>query len=98
MTTESELDALLAAPLAPVDDNGFSHAIAAKIAARENGVAWFEIGAAVAALAFIAFFIPVVRLTAPFESVAINLAVSLPFVTACAAIALTHATLRLLPD
>jgi hypothetical protein len=98
MTTESELDAMLAAPLEPVDDHGFSRAIAAKIAVRENGGAWFELGAAAATLVLVAFFIPVVRLTAPFESVAINLAVSLPFVTACAAIALTHATLRLLPD
>jgi hypothetical protein len=98
MTTKSDLDTLIATPLETVADNGFSRAVAAKIVARDNSVSWFEVGAGIAVVIFVVLFVPVARVTAPFEAIAINLGMSLPFVVACAAIALTHATLRLLPD
>ena len=98
MTTESELDALLAAPLEPVADNGFSSKVEAMAAVQRRDFVLLELGAVVAALALIVFFVPAARFAAPFETVALQLGLSLPFAIACAAIVLSHATLRLLPD
>jgi hypothetical protein len=98
MTTKPDLDALLAMPLAPIADEGFSGAVEVKMAAQDQSFAWFELAAGVMVLALVALVVPVARLTAPFEAIAINLALSWQFVVACAAIALTHAALRLLPD
>ncbi len=98
MTTKPDLDALLATPLEPVPDNGFSRAVDAKMAVRVQGFAWFELGAAIAVLALVVLFAPVARIAAPFVTVALQLGLSLPFAVACAAIALSQATFRLLPD
>ena len=94
MTTENELDALLKKPLASVADDGFSRAVVAKITAQERAVIWFEWGTAAVLVVLVLFFIPWGRLIAPFENVALDLGLSFPFAIACAAIALSHASLR----
>jgi hypothetical protein len=94
MTTEAELDALLAKPLAAVADDGFSRAAMAKISAEERAVAWFEWGMAAVLLVLVVLFAPWDRLVAPFENVAFDLGLSVPFAIACAALALTQASLR----
>ncbi len=94
MTAETELDALLATPLAPVADDGFSHAVVAKLSAHERAVAWFEWSTAVVLFVLVLLFVPWDRLTAPFENIAFDLGLSVPFAIACAALALTHAGLR----
>ena len=98
MTTEDELDALLAKPLAAVADDGFSRAVTTKISAEERAVAWFEWGMAVVLFVLVLLFAPWGRLTAPFENIAFDLGLSVPFAIACAAIALSHAGLRWLAD
>lgn len=94
MTAETELDALLATPLAPVDDNGFSHGIVTKISAHERAVAWFEWGSAAVLFVLLLLFVPWDRLTAPFENIAFDLGLSVPFAIACAALALSHVGMR----
>ena len=94
MTRESELDTLLAAPLAPVADDGFSHGVVTKISAHERAVVWFEWGVAAVLCVLVLLFAPWDRLTAPFETVAFNLGLSIPFAIACAALALSHAGIR----
>jgi hypothetical protein len=94
MTAEDELDALLNKPLASVADDGFSRAVMTKILAQERSVAWFEWGTAAALLALVLLFAPWGRLTAPLENVAFDLGLSVPFAIACAALALTQASLR----
>ena len=94
MTTEDELDAQLMKPLAPVADDGFSRATVTKISARERAVASFEWGAAAVLFALVLLFVPWGRVTAPFENVAFDLGLSVPFAIACAALALSHASLR----
>jgi hypothetical protein len=92
MTTE--LETLLSKPLAPVADDGFSQAVIAKISAQERAVVWFEWGTAVVLFVLVLLFTPWGRLTAPFENLAFDLGLSVPFAIACAAIALSHASLR----
>jgi hypothetical protein len=92
MTTE--LDTLLSKPLAPVTDDGFSQAVIAKISAQERVVVWFEWGTAAVLFVAVLLFAPWGRLTAPFENLAFDLGLSVPFAIACAAIALSHASLR----
>jgi hypothetical protein len=94
MTTEDELDALLGKPLSPVADDGFSYAVVTKISAHERAVAWFEWGTAAVLFVLVLLFAPWGRLTAPFENMAFDLGLSVPFAVACAAIALSHASLR----
>lgn len=96
--TEVELDVLLRKPLATVADDRFSRGLVAKMAAEERTVQWFEWGTAVAVLLLIVFFAPVGRLVAPFQSMAFVLGLSVPFAIACAAVALSHASLRLFAD
>jgi hypothetical protein len=48
--------------------------------------------------ALVLLFAPSGRLTAPFENVAFDLGLSVPFAIACAAIALTQASLRWFAD
>jgi hypothetical protein len=95
MTTGLELDALLAKPLASVADDGFSHAVATKIAAQERAVFWFEWGSAAVLFVLVLLFVPWNRLIAPFENVAFDLGLSVPFAIACAALALTHVGARM---
>jgi len=94
MTTEDEFDAPLSKPLGPVADGGFSRAVMAKISAQERAVAWFEWSAAAVLFALVLLVLPWDRLTAPFENVAFDLGLSVPFAIACAATALSHASLR----
>jgi hypothetical protein len=94
MTTEDELDSLLGKPLAPAADDGFSHAVGTKISAHERAIAWFEWGTAAVLFVLVLLFAPWSRLTAPFENMAFDLGLSVPFAVACAAIALSHASLR----
>jgi hypothetical protein len=94
MTAEDELDTLLNMPLASVADDGFSRAVMTKISAQERAVAWFEWGAAAALFALVLLFAPWDRLTAPFETIAFDLGLSVPFAAACAAIALSQVGLR----
>jgi len=98
MTTKPDLDALLAAPLEPVADNGFSSKVDAKTTMRGQGFAWFELGGAIVVLALIALFAPAARIATPFVTVALELGLSLPFAIACAALVVSHATLRLMAD
>jgi hypothetical protein len=98
MTTEAELDALLAKPLAPVPDDGFARAVVAKISAEERAIAWFEWGMAAVLFALVLLFAPWGRLTAPFENVAFDLGLSVPFAIACAALALSHVGARLFAE
>jgi hypothetical protein len=92
MTTE--LDTLLSTPLAPVADDGFSRAVVSKISAQERMLVWFEWGTAAVLFVLVLLFAPWGRLTAPFENLAFDLGLSVPFAIACAAIALSHASLR----
>ena len=85
---------LLAKPLASVADDGFSRAVVTKISAQERAVAWFEWGTAAVLFVLVLLFVPWGRLTAPFENIAFDLGMSVPFAIACAAIALSHASLR----
>jgi hypothetical protein len=96
--TESELDALLAKPLASIADDGFSRGLVAKMTAEERTVLWFEWGAAAAVLLLVVLFAPVERLVAPFQNIAFDLGLSVPFAIACAALALSHAGLRLFAE
>ena len=96
--TEPELDALLRTPLAPVADDGFSRGLIAKMAAEERTAQRFEWGTAVAVLLLLVLFAPIGRLVAPFENIALVLGLSVPFAIACAAIALSHASLRLFAE
>jgi hypothetical protein len=98
VTTDRDLDALLSAPLSPVNDNGFSNAVTAKIAAQERTWAGLEIGAAVVVLASIVIFTPAAAIVGPLEKIATDLGSSVPFAIACAALVLTQAGLRLLAD
>ena len=95
MTTE--LDVLLTKPLAPVADDGFSRAVVTKISVQERAVA-FEWGTAAVLFVLVLLFVPWGRLTAPFENIAFDLGMSMPFAIACAAIALSHMSLRLFAD
>ena len=96
--TDSELDALLKTPLEPAADAGFSRAVAAKIAAEGRAIAWFEGIAAVVLGVLVLVFVPWGRLAAPFENLAFDLGLSVPFAIACAAIALSHMSLRLFAE
>ena len=98
MTTKPDLDSLLAAPLDPVGDHGFSRAVLAKIAARDRAWMGIEIGVAVGAFATIVAFTPAAAIAAPIEKVAVDLSTSLPFAAACAALALTFVSLRWFAD
>jgi hypothetical protein len=98
MTTDRELDALLSAPLSPVNDNGFSKAVTAKITARERTWTGLEIGAAVVVLASIVAFTPAAAIIGPLDKLATDLGSSVPFAIACAALVLTFASLRWLAD
>lgn len=93
----TDLDRLLATPLEPVADNGFSRAIEARLV-HEQRFAWLELALAVAVLALVVLFAPAARLAAPVMTVALQLGLSLPFAVACAALAVSHATLRLWAD
>lgn len=92
--TEPELDVLLRTPLAPVADDGFSRGLVAKMAAEERTVQWLEWGTAMAVLLLVVLSAPIGRLVGPFENMAFVLGLSVPFAIACAAIALSHASLR----
>src|ERR1700722_7728459 len=90
MTTEDELDALLGKPLTTVADDGFSHGVVTNISAHERAIAWFEWGTAAVLFVLVLLFVPWDRLTAPFENIAFDLGLSLPFAIACAALAFSH--------
>jgi hypothetical protein len=98
MTTDRELDALLSAPLSPVNDNGFTNAVTARITAPDRTWAGLEIGAAAVVLVSIVVFTPAAAIVGPLEKFAIDLGGSLPFAIACAALVLTQAGARLLAD
>jgi hypothetical protein len=55
---------------------------------------WFEWGTAAVLCVLALLFAPWDRLTAPFETIALDLGLSLPFAIACAALALSHASIR----
>lgn len=98
MTTKPDLDTLLAAPLAPINDNGFSRAVVTKIAMRERVWMGAEIAAALTVFAAVVAFTPTAAIVGPVEKVAIDLGNSLPFAIACAALALTFVSLRWFAD
>lgn len=98
MTTEPELDVLLAKPLVSVADDGFSHAVATKITAQERAVFWLEWGAATVLFVLVLLFAPWGRLVVPFENAALELGLSIPVAIACAALALTHAGARMFTE
>lgn len=94
MITEAELDALLGKPPAPVADNGFSHAVVAKITAEERAVVWFEWTVAAVLGVLVLVFAPWGRVAVPLASIAFDLSLSGPLAFACAALALSHEGLR----
>ena len=96
--TEPELDALLKQPLADVAEDGFSRDAAAKIERRARAGVWFDLAAVFGTFLLIVMFVPLGRLVAPFETLAIGLALSLPFAIACGALALTYAMMRAVAD
>ena len=98
MTTDRDLDTLLGAPLSPVNDNGFTNAVTAKITVRERTWAGLEISAALVVLVSIVAFTPAGAIAGPLEKLGLDLGTSLPFAIACAALVLTQAGARLLAD
>jgi hypothetical protein len=98
MTTESELDTLLAKPLEAVADDGFSRNVSAEIGRRTRLAIWFDWSAIFVTFLLIVLFVPLGRLAAPFEALGIGLSMSLPFAIACAALALSFAMTRAIAD
>jgi len=96
--TEDELDALLKKPLVGVADSGFSRDVAARMERSARLGAGLDLAALLVTLLLVVLFAPLGRLVAPFEALGINLALSLPFAIACAALALSFGLLRWTTD
>lgn len=60
MTDDNQLDRLLSAPLAPLDDDGFSSAVTAQLARRRRLHLLLAWGPLALSLAALAWFVPLV--------------------------------------
>jgi hypothetical protein len=91
---DERLDDLLRAPLAPIDDAGFSAAVMARVEHASPSLAWLEI-AVLAASAFLAlFFLPVRAMTDVALRLSAELANSTAAAMACLAIVISVYLLR----
>lgn len=93
-----ELDRMLANPLAPVNDNGFSERVAQRISAHERFAALTEWALLIAGVVLLVSVVPLAGVLNRVASATVELSQSLPFAVACAALALSMAAMRALAD
>jgi len=98
MMGDGELDNMLRAPLPAVEDDGFARGTASAIAIQERNAAWTDWGMIGCACVLLMAFAPVGEAARFLAGASVDLSTSLPFAIGCAALALTHAAMRMLAD
>jgi len=84
--TDENLDDLLRAPLAPIDDAGFSMAIMSRVEHAFPSLAWLEITVLAVSALLVLFFLPVRAMTDAALQLSTELANSTATAMACLAI------------
>jgi hypothetical protein len=95
---DDSLDAMLAAPLPAVADNGFSQRIASRAAAMERRYWALDAAIVLAVLAFVFAFVPLTGVLRTLEVLAFGIATSVPLAIACAALVLSQSVARFLSE
>ncbi|HEY3776556.1 MAG TPA: hypothetical protein VGL35_00715 [Rhizomicrobium sp.] len=95
---ESRLDRLLAAPLASVEDRGFSASVMARIAGAEEQQTWLETAALTTAAGLFLAFLSASGFSEWIGRLGYSLASSLPLAIAALALALTFSCARILAE
>lgn len=96
--TDSELDRMLAAPLADIGDAGFSANVTKSVARLQRRREYWIMAALFAVAAILLAQLPLVSLGNTLEKVALELGSSAPLAIAIALLVLSNSLARLLAD